>query len=46
MGTEERKYPTSELEVLERGSREVVEPSGLKLLLKPVPGDEREHVPR
>lgn len=44
MGTEERKYPTSELEVLERGSREVVEPNGLKLLLKPVPGDEREHV--
>lgn len=44
MGAEERKYPTSELEVLERGAREVVEPNGLKLLLKPVPGDEREHV--
>lgn len=44
MGTEERKYPTSELEVLERGAREVIEPNGLKLLLKPVPGDEREHV--
>ena len=44
MEAEERKYPTSELEVLERGVREVVEPSGLKLVLKPVPGDDREHV--
>lgn len=44
MDAEKRKYPTSELEVLENGVREVVEPSGLKLALKPVPGDDREHV--
>lgn len=44
MKAEERKYPTSELEVLENGVKEVVEPSGLKLVLKPVPGEDREHV--
>lgn len=44
MSAEDRKYPTSELEVLESGAREVVEPNGLRLMLKPVPGDDREHV--
>ena len=44
MKAEERKYPTSELDVLENGVKEVVEPSGLKLVLKPVRGDDREHV--
>lgn len=44
MSAEDRKHPTSELEVLESGAREVVEPNGLRLMLKPVPGDDREHV--
>ena len=44
MSAEDRKYPPSELEVLESGAREVVEPNGLRLMLKPVPGDDREHV--
>ncbi len=35
MSAEDRKYPTSELEVLESGAREVVEPNGLRLMRSP-----------
>lgn len=44
MGAEKRKYPISDVDELENGVREVVEPNGLRLTLKPVPGDSREHV--